>query len=680
MSNFDENGNYNKTNWKTGDKITADKLNKIEEAIQTVNKNDIERHKEADERLDDMEVMVAEVETDLEGLHAKDEELSTQLAHIEKNVEEFGAVGDGITDDSIAIQEAINNSKKIVFNANKVYYCKNPIKLRQNTVIEGNYSTLEFEENGIELSNVTWSENRISNINIRQRNSLKTGKGIFGYNTYLVYCNFENIYIRGFKTGFENIAIDSATSNLTWSNFNDVRIEYCGDGIILKNGWANTLHFNKIHLHFIDNQAILFDTIQQGHDIDIEWLSLESISLDSDISSIVEVRDSTYCEINISNLYSESLGYRRSATQSDITNFMNNGQKIDGLFYDSKSYLIDNLVYQDDTKIITKYNNNQSIFYINNSTSIVFRVYKSFATNENLSLFLFNNSSPKILLDDLYCYTLGYSYNNIRELFKNLTPSKTIDVYTKQLHATSGGYNWNYGDKSVRINGDYFNYNDEKVYITSDAKFKDIGRGTSFLPLYVETFTEILQFCIDNDKDTIVLKNNMSVLLSETSSGTYNKDATIKFTILGDYELEIQYNLGAFNVDYPNACFDFRCDLILHTTTENNPITFFNCTKFECRNLKLKNLTETSLDRAIVGGSDYVKIKSIDASDYKGYIQVCQLYYGQSEIISDSVSDNVANSVKTVVDPVNVSAGVKIYLKNSKKYKFYDGVQWVFLN
>ena len=55
MATFDENGNYIKTDWKAGDKITATKLNKIEESIEAVNNNDISRHVEADARLDKLE-------------------------------------------------------------------------------------------------------------------------------------------------------------------------------------------------------------------------------------------------------------------------------------------------------------------------------------------------------------------------------------------------------------------------------------------------------------------------------------------------------------------------------------------------------------------------------------------------------------------------------------------------
>lgn len=197
MASFDENGKYIKTNWKAGDKITATKLNKIEESIEAVNDNDISRHVEADARLDALEAkdvahdkeltnvknliedakdaaelgdyeinsrmtflenelnegieevhniaetvdgkiataeanmaaMVAEVEADLEGLHAKDDELSEQLEQISSiNVDYFGAIGDGINDDTEAINNCIDyvtnilkNKKKIIFSPGKTY-------------------------------------------------------------------------------------------------------------------------------------------------------------------------------------------------------------------------------------------------------------------------------------------------------------------------------------------------------------------------------------------------------------------------------------------------------------------------------------------------------------------------------------------------------------------------------
>ena len=56
---FNEDGTYNKTEWKAGDKITAVKLNKIELSLEAINNNDITRHVEADNRLDILEERMA---------------------------------------------------------------------------------------------------------------------------------------------------------------------------------------------------------------------------------------------------------------------------------------------------------------------------------------------------------------------------------------------------------------------------------------------------------------------------------------------------------------------------------------------------------------------------------------------------------------------------------------------
>lgn len=55
---FNEDGTYVKTEWKAGDKITAAKLNKIELSLEAINNNDIDRHVEADSRLDNLEYTV----------------------------------------------------------------------------------------------------------------------------------------------------------------------------------------------------------------------------------------------------------------------------------------------------------------------------------------------------------------------------------------------------------------------------------------------------------------------------------------------------------------------------------------------------------------------------------------------------------------------------------------------
>ena len=114
MASFDENGKYIKTDWKAGDRITATKLNKIEESIEAVNDNDISRHVEADARLDALEAK--DVEHDKELTNVKntiaDNKAATDISVYDINsrmqfLEE--EINDGIADIS-DMATSINNT------------------------------------------------------------------------------------------------------------------------------------------------------------------------------------------------------------------------------------------------------------------------------------------------------------------------------------------------------------------------------------------------------------------------------------------------------------------------------------------------------------------------------------------------------------------------------------------
>ena len=49
---FDEDGNYNKTKWETGDRISEGKLNKIEDAIDKINENEVNNTASLSKRID----------------------------------------------------------------------------------------------------------------------------------------------------------------------------------------------------------------------------------------------------------------------------------------------------------------------------------------------------------------------------------------------------------------------------------------------------------------------------------------------------------------------------------------------------------------------------------------------------------------------------------------------------
>ena len=83
---FDEDGNYNKTKWETGDRISQGKLNKIEDAIDRINQNEKKDSASLSKRIDNnfniLETMKADT-TDVDSLQTQINDLV------------LGAVGDG---------------------------------------------------------------------------------------------------------------------------------------------------------------------------------------------------------------------------------------------------------------------------------------------------------------------------------------------------------------------------------------------------------------------------------------------------------------------------------------------------------------------------------------------------------------------------------------------------------
>ena len=88
---FDEDGNYNKTQWETGDRISQGKLNKIEDAIHEVNKKEINNKNELT-RVCDTNFIVLSNELDDK---ATKEELSLERKRIDVLVKTDNGATDG---------------------------------------------------------------------------------------------------------------------------------------------------------------------------------------------------------------------------------------------------------------------------------------------------------------------------------------------------------------------------------------------------------------------------------------------------------------------------------------------------------------------------------------------------------------------------------------------------------
>ena len=167
LPTFTWDGEYVKTEWAHHDVITENKLNKIEDALYSINANvkesDVVMLNTLDQVKKDADAYVkehiAEVEADVDefernlntdvqqfkidtnaamtAFSGEIESMNSQLAEIENekityvNVKNCGAKGDGVTDDTEAIQYAVNNYKTIFFPTG-TYIISNTIRESTN--------------------------------------------------------------------------------------------------------------------------------------------------------------------------------------------------------------------------------------------------------------------------------------------------------------------------------------------------------------------------------------------------------------------------------------------------------------------------------------------------------------------------------------------------------------------
>ena len=198
--------------------------------------------------------------------------INSQLDTIAVDVKKFGAKGDGVTDDTLSINNTINYVVSMgggtVLIPTGTYLCSNII-LKSNVILKGSgtgstvlkaYSSnvqIIKGENWDTLKDYTEKTDalgvrntKICDLRIDGDNKASVGIEIWG-----CYLEFENLFIekcliQGIHTKFTthtNLTINNAFENLLESKFTNIKIAYCGKG------WL----FEGPHDSIIDNLVIV---------------------------------------------------------------------------------------------------------------------------------------------------------------------------------------------------------------------------------------------------------------------------------------------------------------------------------------------------------------------------------------------------------------------------------------
>ena len=242
---FDESGNYNKTNWETGDRISEGKLNKIEDAIDKINENEVNNTAVLSRRIDNnFNVLDSIMDEIKQNSQEKIREVESELAQTNAqlsgviNLDNFPKEKNEI-DDTGRLIRAIESFDETIGG---------------ELIIPGDIrisSTIEINKTGIKLKGLGVKKSRIisnfSGVAIKVK-PLRNGVPY----TNLGYCRF---FMEDISISAEGDAVTGGTGLwLQWvysSNFNNIYVTGFKNNIVLKGS-----HLNKFSGIYIANEDL----------------------------------------------------------------------------------------------------------------------------------------------------------------------------------------------------------------------------------------------------------------------------------------------------------------------------------------------------------------------------------------------------------------------------------------
>ena len=638
--------------------------------------------------------------------------IDKSTSYSEVNVRHFGAVSDyylpdgsvnpAPTDNFAAFTAALMVSKSINLGKGDKYFIGQSLPLPQNAKIYGNGSEVFFDGDGFDLGGGIWNSASFYDISVRHsvnsgnKSSAKHGRAIYSDSAYLVYNVMRNVYIDGFEYGIKTICTSQDNANWTWASIENLKIEYCDYGVYQNTGWHNAAIYTNLVANFIKKCPVWFENLQQNS-VTFNVLTIEQscYGLANKLAGVMIVSPVTL-SMNILNSYVEALGYYRAASAAEVTNFKTNGAKIGGLFYDSKSWLLNGEIYSEDTGQITPEDLGENAFVGirgagNTNRLSIINTSTQLAT---APLICFTDSSLTVNVDSLFNFNAGYSFPNVREWLTNKTAGHKPIVITKNLKNSGGGRNINYGHKSIVIEGDLFTEQKTSgpIHITNDVKYKDVGRGWfPELPLYTTDLIDLYDLVGNGEtrsfyaKDDLILNATPSRLddyagqnsantnrgieiLNGGSLGTVTLGWWLKqYAISWDGKLKVGANLRVVD----NAA-----------TAEERPTLYFNTRDLTVTGTLFfatsNNVAPVSGPSTILNKGKLTVGNGISTADYyTGLIKTNGHFRDGGLDIVGAMSNGVINSVRSYYAPnANLYQGLRFYSITNNLWLTYTGAEW----
>lgn len=282
-----------------------------------------------------------------------DDEISRidgEINHIKKkinilpiSVRHYGAKGDGVTDDTVAIQSAFEENNNIYF-PHGTYVIKNTITIEnENTIVNGFNSTLLIEQNGLSdtfkvLANAT-IKNLKFNQNLKGRNSI---------NVYGATVHVENCEFTGYTADYGRYQTDSAILLMYSPNTRIINCKFTN------HGYQYYAHENLKLVRSISIQDESDNTIVDGcyfHKVN------QGIIITPDN---VTIRNNVFDDIKDNDIYAFS-----NNTYIHNNTFINKWDE--GIVLNRGNYFISNNYFENQLGYVINVNGNTESIMINNN-------------------------------------------------------------------------------------------------------------------------------------------------------------------------------------------------------------------------------------------------------------------------------------------------------------------------